>query len=156
MDLFGLSGAEFSGDRKHRYALWRIWDTAKPKVMVIGLNPSRADESLDDPTIRRIRRLAASWGFGGIYMLNLFAWVSPFPEDLQECPDPVGANEGMFSKYYQMCEEVVFAWGAANTMEQEAVALTKFPTAKCIGKNKDGSPKHPLYAPKHVSLIPFQ
>ncbi len=45
------SGALFSDDRVYRYALWRTWSPSQPSVMFIGLNPSTADESQDDPTI---------------------------------------------------------------------------------------------------------
>ena len=45
----------FSPDRRYRYALWRHWGaTEVPRyLMVVGLNPSTADETKDDPTIRR-------------------------------------------------------------------------------------------------------
>ena len=66
------SGAEFSPDRKYRYALWRIWDKSNPLIMFIGLNPSKANELKDDPTIRRVRRFAFDWGYGGVYMINYF------------------------------------------------------------------------------------
>lgn len=155
MDLFGLNGAEFSNDRKYRYALWRIWDENKSKVMVIGLNPSKADESVDDPTIRRVRKLASSWGFGGIYMLNLFAWITPFPEELQNCVDPIGDNNGKLEEYAAKCSEVVFAWGATDTNGRAEEASSMFPKAKCISMNADGSPKHPLYVKKEVQLIEY-
>jgi hypothetical protein len=48
---FSKSGAVFSDCRKFRYALWRMWDGDKPLVMIIGLNPSTADEKVNDPTI---------------------------------------------------------------------------------------------------------
>ena len=56
-DLFDDNGADFSPDRKHRYSLWRIWDRSKPLVMFIGLNPSTANESDNDPTIRSVCRI---------------------------------------------------------------------------------------------------
>ncbi len=155
MDLFGLNGAEFSDDRKYRYVLWRIWDEDKPKVLIIGLNPSKADESVDDPTIRRVKRLAASWGFGGIYMVNLFAWVTPYPEELEACNDPVGENDHKLKEYYSKCQEVVFAWGATETNGRAEKISGMFPNAKCIAKNLDGSPKHPLYVKKEAQLVSY-
>jgi hypothetical protein len=35
--------------RTYRYELWQIWDESKPYAMFIGLNPSTADETDDDP-----------------------------------------------------------------------------------------------------------
>ena len=69
-------GAYFSPCRKYRYALWRIWNQNKPYAMFIGLNPSIADEVYDDPTIKRCINYSKSWGYGGVYMTNLFSYVS--------------------------------------------------------------------------------
>ena len=55
-------GAKLSDDKLYRYSLWRIWDDKKPYVLFIGLNPSTADETEDDPTIRRCIGFAESWG----------------------------------------------------------------------------------------------
>ena len=68
------SGAGFSLCRTWRYKLWRRWSSAGPIVAFIGLNPSTADELNDDPTIRRCIGFARHWGFGGMYMLNVFAY----------------------------------------------------------------------------------
>lgn len=65
-------GAEFSECRKYRYVLWRRWDWKGygNQVMFIGLNPSTADETEDDPTIRRCIRFAKDWGYSGLLMMN--------------------------------------------------------------------------------------
>jgi hypothetical protein len=65
----------FSTDRKYRYALWRKWDAINPLAMFIGLNPSTANEDGDDRTIERITAIVTNWGYGGFYMMNLFAIV---------------------------------------------------------------------------------
>ena len=52
--LFSKSGAVFSDCRKYRYALWRIWDGNKSLAMIIGLNQSTADETLNDPSKRSL------------------------------------------------------------------------------------------------------
>ncbi|HDR1569813.1 TPA: DUF1643 domain-containing protein, partial [Pasteurella multocida] len=70
------NNAIFSDCGTYRYVLWRIWDTLLPRITFIGLNPSTADESNDDPTIRRCINFAKKWGYGGIYMVNLFAYRS--------------------------------------------------------------------------------
>lgn len=67
--------AILSDDRKYRYVLSRNWDETKPTVLFIGLNPSIADESEDDPTIRRCINFAKDWGYGGILMTNLLSFV---------------------------------------------------------------------------------
>lgn len=77
-----IKGAQFSQCRKYRYALWRTWDDDS-HITFIGLNPSTADETEDDPTIRRCIAYAKKWEFGGINMLNLFAFRATSPGDMK-------------------------------------------------------------------------
>ena len=76
--------AILSDDRQFRYVLSRVWDEEKPTVMFIGLNPSTADECEDDPTIQKCIKFAQSWDYGGLYMLNLFAYRTTNPRVLWE------------------------------------------------------------------------
>jgi hypothetical protein len=139
-------GAEFSDCRNYRYVLWRIWDVSKPKVMFIGLNPSTANEVSDDPTIRRVKSMAKGWGFGGVYMANLFSFVTAYPDELLKCPDPVNGNDLWLYKIAAQCNEVVFAWGSFKEAQERAKkVIAMFPNAKALHINKNGSPKHPLY-----------
>lgn len=139
-------GAEFSEDRRYRYALWRIWNEDKPLVMFIGLNPSTASERKDDPTIRRVMRFAAEWGYGGFYMMNLFAFVSPYPKDLIIAADPLGDNDHWLEKIAIDCEMICFVWGAFPEALNRAKEVSgRFPGAYCMGKTVMGHPKHPLY-----------
>lgn len=149
-------GAEFSKDRQYRYALWRIWDASKPLVMFIGLNPSTANERSNDPTIRRVMRFAGEWGYGGFYMMNLFAMVTPYPRELEVASDPLGENDHWLVKVAVDCEMIIFAWGAFKEgHERAATVASRFPGAYCLGKSQGGHPKHPLYLSKDTKLIPF-
>lgn len=80
--LMPRSWAMFSSDRAYRYALFREWGE-ESKLVVIGLNPSTADEYQDDPTIRRCIGYAKAWGHGGLVMLNLFAFRATQPGDMK-------------------------------------------------------------------------
>lgn len=156
MDLFDNNGAIFSDDRKYRYALWRIWDPSKPLVMFIGLNPSTANEAKSDPTITRVKSFARHWGYGGVYMMNLFAIVSSKPAILISDPDPLGENDIWIDQVAAKCDMVVFAWGAFRAAKTRSKAIIEmFPTAKALTINADGSPKHPLYVPGNIELINF-
>lgn len=157
MNLFENNGASFSECRRYRYSLWRIWEPEKPLCMFIGLNPSTANEASDDPTIRRVKNFAASWGFGGVYMMNLFAWVTAYPEELRRAEDAVGgANDFQLKQVGKLCSEVVCAWGSfPEAVERAEIVKAMFPGAKALVLNADGSPRHPLYVPKKVQLIPF-
>ena len=156
-DLFDDNGAEFSKDRKYRYALWRIWDTQKPFLGFIGLNPSRADKSADDPTIRRVKRFATDWGYGGVYMMNLFAWVTPYPEELIKCNDPLGDNDKWLIETSKKCDKIIFAWGSfQEAVERSKYVASLFPDAYALIINNDGSPRHPLYVKADTIPIPYQ
>lgn len=140
-----IKGAEFSECRNYRYVLYRIWDVSKPRVMCIGLNPSTANSDTDDPTISNLIRILENLGYGGLYMTNLFALVSPHPDDLRKCPDPVKDNDKWLMKIKDVCQEVIFCWG---NFKQGIYRVKKvapmFQNAKCFGKSKNGSPLHPL------------
>src|SRR4051812_29172166 len=77
-----FSGAELSPCRRYRYELWRKWDEGEV-CCFIGLNPSTADETTDDATIRKCRKYAKRWGFAGMLMLNVFAFRATNPADMK-------------------------------------------------------------------------
>ena len=157
-DLFlatAPKGAIFSDDRKYRYALWRIWDDTKPLVMFIGLNPSTANEDSDDPTIRRVKKFASEWGYGGVYMMNLFGIVSSDPSVLLTADNPIGDNNEYLEHISRKCSKVIFAWGAFQVNGRDKVVADMFPDAYALLLNKNGSPRHPLYVPANVTPIKF-
>lgn len=156
------TGAQFSEDRQYRYALWRIWNEDKPLIMFIGLNPSTANERKDDATIRRIIRFTGEWGYGGFYMMNLFAFVTPYPFKLIEAPDPIGLNDMWLENISTFCQSIIFAWGAFGDPKghdiirnRAEIVKNRFSNAFCLGKTKNGHPAHPLYLPKETKPIPF-
>ena len=68
------SGAVISDDDKYRFALYRVWDWTKPWLVYVLLNPSTAGAEVNDPTSRVCVGRAKKLGYGGIIMVNLFAW----------------------------------------------------------------------------------
>lgn len=148
-------GAIFSKCRKYRYALWRIWDNNKPFIMFIGLNPSTANETKNDPTIRRVVQFASKWGYGGVYMTNLFAYVTAYPEKLKTCEDPLKDNDKWLKKISVKVEKIVFAWGSFKEAEERAKEVINMFDGYALIINKDGSPRHPLYIKNDTKLIKF-
>jgi hypothetical protein len=144
------SGAEFSADRKYRYKLWRIWDKSKPKLAFCMLNPSKADESSNDPTVERCVRRAEQLGYGGIYIINIYAYISTDPKELKTVYDPIGpSNDSCIAWVAQECRLVICGWGKhgkANNRGDEVMRLIKFwgMNAHALRINIDGSPSHPL------------
>jgi len=154
--LFEDNGAEFSRDRKYRYALWRIWDKKLPLVMYIGLNPSTASADKNDNTITKLIKVSRNNGFGGFYMMNLFAIVSKDPAVLKTDANPLGDNDGWLEKISPKCNMVVFAWGNFKEARERSVDVIKmFDDPYCLFQNKNGSPKHPLYCEDETQLMSF-
>lgn len=146
MGLFDNNiGAEFSPCGKYRYKLWRIWNDELPKAMCIGLNPSTANANKNDATINNLIRILSTLGYGGFYMMNLFAWISSKPEDLFSCRDPIGENENKLKEVEAICNDVIVCWGNFKQAGKRInEVLPNYPNAKCFGFNKNGTPFHPL------------
>lgn len=147
--------AHFSPDRQYRYALGRTWNPTGTRIAFIGLNPSTANETHDDPTIRRCIAFARSWGHGSFVMLNLFALVSSKPEKLFAVDDPVGDNDLHLREYSEYCSQVLFCWGHFPVGKRDLEIIRMFPNPVCLGQNQSGSPKHPLYIKGDTKPIPF-
>lgn len=145
-----ISGAHFSGCRTWRYSLWRRWSEGTT-LAVIGLNPSTADETQDDPTIRRCIRFAKDWGHGRFVMLNLFGVRSPYPQIIKDSPDPIGPdNDDTILAACSEASQVLFAWGAHDAARDRGRLVAGMLgdigiKPICLGKTKAGFPRHPLY-----------
>ncbi len=139
------SGAEFSKCGKYRYKLWRIWNVSLPKAMCIGLNPSTANAEKNDQTINYLIKMLSVLGYGGFYMMNLFAWISSNPDDLLTCNDALGDNNNKLKEVEAICSDVIICWGNFKQAEQRIKdVLPNYPNAKCFGVSKSGKPLHPL------------
>ena len=151
-------GANFSPCRTWRYKLSRRWSPAGPMIAFVGLNPSTADEVNDDPTVRRCIGFARRWGFGGMYMLNVFAYRSTNPRELRTAADPVGPrNDGTLTKICRLCDMVVACWGVWGWLfdrDQAVVELLGGIPIHSLGITSDGHPKHPLYL--RSTTVPVQ
>ena len=149
--------ANFSSCRKYRYSLSRIWDKQKKFALFIGLNPSTADEEVDDPTIRRCSGYAQKWGYGGFIMVNLFAYRTTLPSNLKKVKYPVGKdNDKYIVKLSKKADITVAAWGNnGNLYRRDKQVLSLIPNLMCLKVNKSGQPAHPLYLKKDLKLTKF-
>jgi hypothetical protein len=131
---------------KYRYVLSRRWGSAQPLVWIM-LNPSTADASVDDPTIRRCCGFARDWGCGGIDVYNLYAYRATNPKELLRCADPVGAENDYWIRNIEQDLRVVVAWGnnAKPARVKQVVDLLNNRELQCLGTTASGNPKHPLY-----------
>jgi hypothetical protein len=143
------NGAVFSPDMMYRYVLWRRWEKGPSRLVVIGLNPSTADSTKDDPTIRRCIGFAKREGLAGLIMLNLFAYRSTDPKALATVADPVGPRNNHFLIQGTLASVhtlTVGAWGANKFAQARAKECTRMlAPLLCFGTTKSGAPVHPLY-----------
>ena len=158
IDFSDITRAILSEDRNYRYVLSRIWDSDKAMVTIIGLNPSTADEYTDDPTITRCINFAKSWGYGGIYMLNLFAYRATKPVDMFNENEPIGLeNNRYIIEYASKTDKVICAWGNHGSyMKRSQDILNQIDNAYYLKLNKSGEPAHPLYLNSELNPIPFK
>ncbi|WP_309386052.1 DUF1643 domain-containing protein [Cerasicoccus frondis] len=151
--------ATFSPCRRWRYDLWRRWGKGD-YCMFIGLNPSTADETQNDPTIRRCINFARDWGYDALCMTNLFGFRATDPRVMKEVSHPQGPeNVATIRRLAEDAGIVVAAWGVhgVHRMQNQRVvnALKDVCELKCLGQTKDGHPKHPLYIPKATKPQPY-
>lgn len=157
-----LKTAYVSKDRLYRYTLSRVWDKNGPMVLWIMLNPSTADGKQDDRTIRKIGKFSEGFGFGGMWVGNLFAYRSKDPDKLKRLVKIVNVvgpdNDGHLNGMAMICKKIIFGWGgnAKDINPARAIKIMgMFPKAYALSLNSDNSPGHPLFIKGTAKLIRY-
>jgi hypothetical protein len=150
--------AVISKCKKYRY--WLERDTGIPSksdCVFIMLNPSTADATLDDPTIRRCRGFAERFQCRKLVVVNLFAYRATRPVDLYKARDPIGPHADIYiNKALSLPGIKLCGWGAnpahGRDVKLKLMASWLNVNLCCLGKTKGGAPKHPLYLPALAPL----
>ena len=153
-------GAVLSDDGNYRYRLWRtVSHFTDGRVLFVMLNPSTADASEDDPTIRRCMNFARKWGYSRIDVVNLFAWRATEPKALETVADPVGPdNDYHIIEAAMEATMIIAAWGEVGgktDRSKEVMRYLDVYNIRCLGTTKDGSPRHPLYVKSDMEPVPY-
>lgn len=154
----------FSADRTHRFALFRYWGNPEDYACGISMNPSGAAENVSDPTVDgMVRRAREHWSVGAYYQLNVMSIRGTYSSDLAatvvlNLPE----NDEHIRRIVARARVVVVSWGnlghksgrgfAVETIMREVCDPAK---VFCFGRNKNGSPVHPLYQRLDAPLIPY-
>lgn len=147
--------ATFSADRQYRYWLERSWGDST-RLGFLMLNPSTADEVKNDPTVERCQRRAIALGYGGFVVVNIFALRSTDPKGLYKHASPISEpgdlkrNDRAIMQAVKICGKLVAGWGVHGEYEsryRDVCRMLRGFDLWCLGKTKDGHPKHPLYIP---------
>lgn len=176
-----LGMAVFSPCRRYRYWLDRTISqsslgTIREALQVyrdttavfVMLNPSVADCHQNDPTVRRCIGFATRWGCARLIVTNAFAFRSTDPRALREVEDPVGPDNidaVRTATEIAMTEgpgggPVVVAWGQHGGLNDHDDTVLGWIEAEgaqpmCLGRTRDGFPRHPLYVPNDTALVPY-
>ena len=142
------SEALWSPCSTYRYRLSRRW-SAGPELLYIMLNPSKATEAENDPTIERCQRRATALGYGAFTACNLFAFCATDPRDLKSHPAPIGdQNDAELLAAAQTADTILCAWGVHGThmnRHRDVEVLLSNRILHSLGQTKHGHPRHPLY-----------
>lgn len=172
-----FSSAQLSPSGTYRYTLTRTLaprlgsDPARIVVFVM-LNPSTADHTLDDPTIRRCLGFADRQGCGELIVVNLSPFRATDPTELVGLTEPARVLERNTVAIRSAVRAaagsgglVVAAWGAqvsgrlaglAGRVDEFAALLRRLRVeAVCLGVTQSGDPRHPLYVRGDAPLIPW-
>lgn len=157
--------AIISDDGLYRYWLRRDLpltlerSATKPQTCTfIMLNPSTADAESDDPTIRRCIGFADSLGCNGLEVVNLYAYRATDPTELLNVTEPEGPDNDIHLRVaLDKPGPIIAAWGACAPPSRVAKLLDMAgaDSLQCLGINKDGSPRHPLYIRADAQLEPW-
>ena len=145
------STAVYSDCETYRYSLTRIWQADAPRVMFVMLNPSKATEIQNDPTIERCERRARALGFGGFQATNIFAIRATDPKVMRTASDPEGPdNKSTLLAGLDWADMVICAWGTHGAHRGQGAKIETLLRASGkplhhLGLSKHGHPKHPLY-----------
>lgn len=154
-------GAIISKCGNYRYTLTRELSKEPRIVVFIMLNPSTADATQDDPTIRRCIGFAKALHCGRMIVLNLYAYRATNPRDLAFVADPIGPeNDNYLTKIKTLAGKplVIAAWGANGKhfeRSKQVMALLDGIKVHCLGLTDEGRPRHPLYLPAKTKLMPY-
>lgn len=155
---FILREALLSSCLTWRYELRRTWDRTKPLLVVCMLNPSRADASIDDPTILTLIHFGKLWDYGGLLVVNLFAFRSSSPKEMfaagEKSIGPENEKQLGAAVSYAKANggKLLVAWG--NDGNERARWFARWAQAQgielvCLGTTQSGAPKHPMARGKH-------
>ena len=146
-----VSTVTYSDCEKYRYDLTRTWEDTGKRLLYIMLNPSKADELRNDPTVERCERRARALGYGAFRVTNIFAWRDTDPHAMRRAKKPVGPeNDAILKESCDWADGILAAWGTHGAHMDRGPQCARILLAQQtplfhLGLTKDGHPRHPLY-----------
>jgi hypothetical protein len=160
-----MNSAVLSPCGTYRYRLDREIGTGDQTIAFIGVNPSTADATADDATVRKWRGFATRLGTKRFIVGNVFGYRATDVNELKEVVDPFGPEwADHIQEILSEADLIVPCWGsrlklprmlysALDTMNV-ILAMTEKPLL-CWGTTGSGDPIHPLMLAYSTPLIPY-
>lgn len=154
----------FNPDRTHRFTLFRHWGDIEDYACGISMNPSGAAEDVGDPTVDGMcHRARTQWGVGAYYQLNVMSIRGTYSSQLAKTAVVnLPENDEWIARIASRASLVVVSWGVrghkngrGNAVEKILQEVCDPAIVKCFGRNKGGSPIHPLYQSRTAELKPY-
>ncbi len=154
----------FNADRTHRFTLFRYWGNRDDYACGIRMNPSGAAEDVGDPTVDGMARRARDyWGVGAYYQLNVMSIRGTYSADLTKTAIiNLPENDEWIRRIAAKARFVVVSWGNPGHLSGRGPAVESIlrkvcnpAKVLCFGRNKNGSPVHPLYQRLDAPLVPY-
>jgi hypothetical protein len=155
--------AVLSPCNRYRYRLDRVIGASPTTMALIGVNPSTADATTDDATIRKDMGFARRHGCGRIIKGNKFAFRATDVRKLRGCSFPIGEdNDKHLAEIFAEADVIVVAWGPLAKLPPDlryrwkrVVSLTSKPLM-CFGTAQDGHPRHTLMLAYDTPLVEWR
>lgn len=147
----GWREAVYSECETYRYSLTATWDAGKRRLLYVMLNPSKATELANDPTIERCERRARHLDYGAFRVVNLFALRETSPTRLKAADAPYGPDNAQHIRdAIGWTDDILVAWGVHGAHQgqgTDALLLLRSGGKPLfhLGLSKHGHPRHPLY-----------
>jgi hypothetical protein len=158
--------AIISDCERYRYRLDRDLERAGKTAAFIMVNPSTADMTKDDATIRKLIGFSDRLGFGKFIVGNLFAYRATDVKALATAHDPIGPdNDAWLGRIFVDADIHIVAWGPVAKLPRglmrrrwqdiNRMARMAGVPLHCLGTAQDGHPRHPLMLAYSAALQPW-
>lgn len=160
-----MNSAILSPCGQYRYRLDRTVGMSGPVFAFFGVNPSTADATADDATVRKWIGFTKTWGGSRFIVGNVFAFRATDVRALAAVDDPFGPDIGdHITDIISEADILVPCWGNANKVPpklqyafdvlMDALASSGKPV-RTFGLTASGDPKHPLMLGYRTPLVPW-
>ena len=148
---------------QYRYRLERTVAMEGPVYAFFGINPSTADASLDDATVRKWIGFTKKWGGSRFIVGNVFAFRATDVKALASVDDPYGPDIGdHITSIIEDADILVPCWGNTTKVPpqlQDAfdvlmdALVSSGKPVRHFGQTNAGDPKHPLMLAYDTPLL---